>query len=500
MHNDRDTVSAPRRKFLGYLAASAALIAHTAAIWAREPGAGEAAKTTRSLTALNDSLEGDLLLPENDRYESMRSISWNRLIPERRPDVIVMAKSQGDVVATLKFACQHQRRVVVRGGGHSWCASALRHDGILLDLSHMRSLTIDSVAGTATIEPAVRGVELITAAAEHSLMFPVAHCPTVPMSGFLLNGGNGLNYNRLGNAASSVISIDLVLADGRQLTVSNESHPDLFWAARGAGPGFFAVATRYRLKLHPLPSSVTMCNYVFPGAATEVAIDLVESLSSSMSPDVCLFLTIGAPPPELAASSDTFAMVFAIAYSDSVLDAEAALKPLNTDPRVGSAVSSLVNQPTDLTSFLGALGSTLPGGHRALVDNIWSNAPLGTMLARSPAHYASAPSPKSHLLVICLHLPSNSNATSYSWLGRYLAYNNTVWSDATEDELNRSWHAAATSLLDPHKTGRYVGETDLTKEADVAQQCYTSETWTRLRALRATYDPEGLFHDYLKKV
>lgn len=498
MHNDRDTVSEPRREFLGYLVASAALITHTAVTWARESSTGEAAKTTHSLTTLNDSLEGDLLLPENDRYESMRGISWNRLIPERRPDVIVMAKSQGDVVATLKFARQHQRRVAVRGGGHSWCASALRHGGVLLDLSQMRSLTIDSATGTATIEPAVRGVELIAAAAEHSLMFPVAHCPTVPLSGFLLNGGNGLNYNRLGNAASNVISIDLVLADGRQLTVSSESHPDLFWAARGAGPGFFAVATRYRLKLHRLPSSVTMSNYVFPGAATEVATELVESLSTSMSPDVCLFLTIGAPPPELATSSDTVAVVSAIAYSDSVADAEAALKPLNTDLRVGSAVSALVNQPTDLTSFLGALGSTLPGGHRALIDNIWSNTPLGTMLAKSPKHYASAPSRKSHLLVICLHLPSNSNTTSYSWLGRYLVYNNTVWADAAEDESNRSWHAAATSLLDTHKIGRYVGETDLTKEADVAQQCYTPETWTRLRALRASYDPECLFHDYLQ--
>ena len=499
MHNDRDTVSAPRRKFLGFLAASSALIAHTAATWAREPGAAEATETARSLMALDDTLEGDLLLPDDDRFESMRGISWNRLIPERRPDVIVMAKSQGDVVSTLQFAHQYQRRVAVRGGGHNWCASALRQSGILLDLSHMRSLRIDPTAGTATVEPVVRGAELIAAAAEHSLMFPVAHCPTVPLSGFLLNGGNGLNYNRLGNGASNILSIDLVLADGRQLTVSSESHPDLFWAARGAGPGFFAVATRYRLKLHPLPKAVTMSSYVFPGAATEVATGLVDSLSKSMSPDVCLFLTIGAPPPELAASNDTVAVVSAITYSDSGADAEAALKPLNTDPRVGRAASSSVNVPTDLESFLGAVGSTLPGGHHALVDNIWSNESLSTMLAKSPKHYASAPSPKSHLFVACFHMPSNSKATSYSWLGRYLVYNNTIWTDAAEDESNRSWHSKATSLLDPHKIGRYVGETDLTKEADVAQQCYTPETWTRLRALRATYDPEGLFHDYLRR-
>ena len=498
MYDDRDSASISRREFLGYFAASAALIAHTAATWAAEPGTGEVTSTVHSLHALNDGLEGDLLLPADDRFEAMRSVSWNRLIPERRPDVIVMAKSQGDVVSTLRFAREHQRQVAVRGGGHNWCASALRQGGVLLDLSHMRSLTIDAAGATATIEPAVRGAELIEAAGGHGLMFPVAHCPTVPLSGYLLNGGNGLNYNRLGNAASNIISIDLVLADGRQLTVSSEAHPDLFWAARGAGPGFFAVATRYHLKLHALPKSVTMSSYVFPGSATEIAIDLVESLSTSMSPDVCLSLTISAPPPELTSGNDTVAVVSAITYSDSVADAEVALKPLNADPRVNHAVSSLVNAPTDLESFLGALGATLPGGHRALIDNIWSNVPLGTMLAECPAHYANAPSPKSHLVVICFHLPSNSNATSYSWLGRYLVYNNTVWTDETEDESNRSWHSKATSLLDSHKIGRYVGETDLTKEADVAQQCYTQQTWTRLRALRATYDPTGLFHDYLR--
>ena len=498
MHDDDEAKSLPRRDFLGYLAASAALIAHTAASWAEETGARESAPTARALHALNDALEGDLLLPDNDRFESMRGISWNRLIPERRPDIIVMAMSQKDVVSTVLFAREQRRQIAVRGGGHNWCASALRNGGILLDLSHMNSIVVDPSAATATIEPAVRGVELIGSAAEYGLMFPVAHCPTVPLSGFLLNGGNGLNYNRLGNAASNVISIDLVLADGRELTVSSEDHPDLFWAARGAGPGFFAVATRYHLRLHPLPKAITMSNYVFRGSDTDLAADLVESLSASISPDVCLLLTIGAPPAELAGNNETVAVVFAITYSNSASDAEAALAPLNADPRIKRAVSSLVNVPTDLNAFLGALGSTLPGGHRALIDNIWSNVPLGSMLAGSPAHYSIAPSPKSHLLVIYFNLASNSPQTSYSWQGRYLVYNNTVWADEAEDESNRAWHAKATSLLDPHKIGRYVGETDLTKEADVAQQCYTPETWKRLRALRAEYDPAGLFHDYLR--
>ena len=81
--------------------------------------------------------------------------------------------------------------------------------------------------------------------------------------------------------------------------------------------------------------------------------------------------------------------------------------------------------------------------------------------------------------------------------GRYLVFNNTLWPDAVDDDANRAWHAGATALLEPHKKGRYVGEADLGKEPNVARQCYTPVAWERLRVLRATYDPSGLFHDYL---
>jgi FAD/FMN-containing dehydrogenase len=497
MHKDQDSVSLPRREFLGYLGASAALIASTASSWAAQSTALDADPTARALHALADTLEGDLLLPESERFEPMRGISWNRMVSARRPEVIVMAKSQADVVATVNFARGQGRKVAVRGGGHSWCGSSLRQGGVLLDLSHMRSLAIDAAQATATIGPAIQGGELIQEAAKHGLAFPVAHCPSVPLSGFLLNGGHGLNFNRWGTACSNVLAIDLVLADGRELTVSSEDHEDLFWAARGAGPGFFAVATRYHLKLHPLPRAITMSTYVFPGSAIDTATELVDSLSATMSRDVLLVLSIGAPPPELVPDNDTVGVVLAVAYSDSVGDAETALKPLNSNPLVSRAASTSVNAPTDLTTFLGALGATLPGGHRAVVDNVWSNVPLRTMLAGSPEHYAKAPAPKSHISAICFHPADELNATSYSWLGRYLVYNNTLWTDAADDEANRAWHADATALLDPHKIGRYVGETDLTKEANVAQQCYTPETWARLRELRTMYDSAGLFYDYL---
>jgi hypothetical protein len=215
---------------------------------------------------------------------------------------------------------------------------------------------------------------------------------------------------------------------------------------------------------------------------------------------VMLFMTIGAPPPDLAANNDTVAIVSAFAYTNSSAEAAESLKPLNTDPRVRHALTSTVNAPTDLNSFFGIVGGGLPGGHRYLVDNIWSDTPLKAMLAGSPEHYANAPSAKSYIAVICFHPEFELKGTAHSMSKRYLVFNNTVWTDAADDAANRGWHAGATALLEPHKAGRYIGEADLGKESNVARQCYTPEAWGRLRVLRTTYDPTELFHDYLGTV
>jgi FAD/FMN-containing dehydrogenase len=489
--------SSTRREFLAYCGVTAPLIAAAAASWAAQAATRDTDQMAKAMHALADTLEGDLLLPYDERFEPTRSVSWNQMLPDRRPDLIAMAESQADVVSTVLFARDHSLRIAVRCGGHSWCASAVRQDGILLDLSRMKSIAIDPVGATATIEPNVQGVELIHRAALQGLAFPVAHCPSVPLSGFLLSGGNGWNFNRWGRACTNVTAVDLVLADGRELTASNEQNSDLFWAARGAGPGFFAVVTRYHLKLHSLPRAITFSSYVFPGSAKDTPYELMDSISGKLSPDVELLMSIGAPPPDLAGDNDTISIITAIAFTDSAADAEDALKPLNGDPRVRDAISSSVNAPGDFTALFGMMSESLPGGQRYLVDNIWSDTPLKTMLVGSREHYADAPSGRSHILAIAFHPEFELKGTAHSLSKKYLVYNVTLWTDAADDVANTAWHSGATELLEPHKAGRYIAEADLGKEANVARQCYTPPAWERLRALRATYDPGGLFHDYL---
>lgn len=488
--------SPARRALLGYCGASVLLMGRFATVWANGTGTPAAAAIEHALRALHESLDGDLLLPADPQFEPSRRIGWNVMLPERRPDMIVRAASQADVVRTLAFAREQSRQVAIRGGGHSWCASALREGGVLLDLGRLDAVMIDPAAATATVGPAVRGTQLLQMLAPHGLAFPVAHCPTVPMGGFLLNGGNGLNYNRWGSACSNVLAVDLVLADGRELTASAEAYPDLFWAARGAGPGFFAVATRFHLALRPLPRAITLSHFVFPNQEIPAACRLVDDLSARVARDVSLVLGIGSPPPGLAGAGGAVASVLGVAFVDTSDEGAAMLEPVNSDPRVKRALSSTINAPSDFNGIHGAVGAALPGGHRYAVDNVWSNQPLSTLMEGFDEHYARAPSKVSNIIAPCFHPEYRHEGTAHSMWGRQLVYHYTVWTDPSMDEANQAWHAEAMSRLDPHMVGRYVGEADLTRPA-AARQCYAPAAWERLRALRAIYDPHALFFDYL---
>ena len=200
--------------------------------------------------------------PEYERVR--RDMVWQAWKPERFPDLIVNAHEEGDIIETVRYANSQGLPLSVRGSGHNYVASYLREGGILLDVSRLQEVEIDVGAQQAMVQPGVTSAAFSAALAEHGLAFPVAHGPSVALGGYLLGGGMGWNgeyWNRF--ACYNVTAIELVTAAGEKLKVSRDAHTDLFWAARGAGPGFFAVATRFHLDVFPLPQAITSCTYVY---------------------------------------------------------------------------------------------------------------------------------------------------------------------------------------------------------------------------------------------
>ena len=199
--------------------------------------------------------EGQLLRRGEPGYEEARlGAVWNSRKPSRYPDCIFRATSAESVAWAVRLAIAEGLQVSVRSGGHSWYGNSVRDAGMLIDLSQLSDVSIDPQAKTAAVGPAVKGRELDGALAAHDLCFPIGHCGTVGLGGFVLGGGYGWNSRFYGPACLSLRAIDVVLASGELIHADDSNHPELLWAARGAGPGFFGVVTRFHLQVYPRPA------------------------------------------------------------------------------------------------------------------------------------------------------------------------------------------------------------------------------------------------------
>ena len=165
--------------------------------------------------------------------EALHGNLWNRLIPDRAPQLIVKAADEDDIIAAITFARANGLKVVVRGGGHNWCQPTLRNGGILIDLGSLdRIISIDVENRRAVIQPIVSNRAIQKALNAHGLAFPTGHCPQVKASGYFLGGGMAWNPTVWGYGAESLEAIELVTAQGTLIRASETENADFFWAAR----------------------------------------------------------------------------------------------------------------------------------------------------------------------------------------------------------------------------------------------------------------------------
>jgi FAD/FMN-containing dehydrogenase len=267
----------------------------------------------------------------DDGYEqARRSTVWNQRVPDRYPDVIVQVRDADDVVATIAYAKANGRQVGIRSGGHSWGANHLRDGGVLLDVHGLDHCSVDVDRKVAVVGPGKGGSVLAGELGARDLFFPAGHCKGVCIGGYLLQGGYGWNSRVYGPACENVIGLDVVTADGERIYCDADNYSDLYWAARGSGPGFFAVVTAFHLKLYPKPAVCGSSMYAYPFECADEIFTWARSISAEVDPRVELQIVASRSVP--AAGLDSPAIAFA---SPSFADTEAeAESPWRCSPRV----------------------------------------------------------------------------------------------------------------------------------------------------------------------
>ncbi len=196
---------------------------------------------------LAGSIAGQLILPGDHDYEAARRV-WNGMI-DKRPLGVVRCAGSDDVIAAVGFSADNDIRVAVRGGGHNIAGNATCDGGLVIDLSPMKSIEVDSGERRARAGGGVVWGEFDGATQEFGLATNGGLIPSTGIAGFTLGGGLGHLMRSCGLACDNLLAAEVVTADGRVIHTDDHHDGDLFWALRGGG-GNFGIVTKFEFRLH----------------------------------------------------------------------------------------------------------------------------------------------------------------------------------------------------------------------------------------------------------
>jgi len=290
-----------------------------------------------------------------------------------------------------------------------------------------------------------------------------------------------------------VLGIDVVTADGASVHADADQNAELYWAARGAGPGFFGVVTGYHLKLYDKPAVCGTSLYLYPAEL----MDEVYSWAHRIGPEVDRrvemqilmarsFDPLDIPTPGIAIASPVFA--------DNEAEAEAALALLQTCPVIDQALVAVPYAPTDLADWYEVVMEAYPDGYRYATDNMWTSASIDDLLPGIHRIAETQPPSPSHFLWLNWGPSPQRQDMAYSLEDEiYLALYG-VWADATDDERFADWPRSNMAAMADFATGIQLADENLGQRPG---RFVTDDAMARLDRTRATYDPNGRFHTWM---
>ena len=436
---------------------------------------------------LGAGFEGELIGPEDAGYEEARAL-FNAMI-DKRPSVIARCASPEDVAGVVGFARSHDLPLAIRGGGHNGGGLGSVDDGIVADLSLLRSLTVDPEAGTVRVGGGCTWGEVDTATHEHGLAVPCGIISTTGVGGLTLGGGIGHLTRGYGLTIDNLVAAEVVLADGERATASADENAELFWALRGGG-GNFGVVTEFTFRAHPVADVVGGPTF-WPIEQTDELLaayrEFLPTLPRHATGFFCFHTVPPAPPfPEEIHMRKICGIVWCIVGSDE--EAEQAMAPMQ--PLMHGA------QRMPLPALNSAFdGLYAPGDQwywRAdFVDEIPDEA-----IAQNADWNERMPSWKSGSHIYPIDGAAHDvGAGDTPW-----AYRDTRWSQviigvdgdpASASEL-RDWAVGYWEALHPYSAGgAYVNF--MMDEGQERVKATYGANYDRLARAKATYDPENVF-------
>ncbi|KAL5341136.1 hypothetical protein BJX70DRAFT_75108 [Aspergillus crustosus] len=425
--------------------------------------------------------------PNPNPYEKARTKRlFNALVPPRFPLAIASVSTEEQIRDTVQIAISKNCRISVRAGGHSYAAWSLRDDAILIEMGDYHECQIDR-NGVVRVSPSLTGRELTEYLYERGRVFPVGHCPEVGVGGYLLGGGMGWNQTNLEWACEHVVALDVVTASGESVKADAQQNSDLFWAARGGGPAFPGVVTRFYLQTLPAPKIMRTSGYVYPVENYATILNWALTTAAGFK-DSIEIVAIGSCQEGIDTPCLTIAL---IAFGDDETHLQNLLDRVESS-RPAGAISAWTCRPTTLPEQFNLKARSYPPNHRYYVDNAFINnhADITDTLEQA---FTTLPTRKSLALwssMIPLSRRRKQEAPDMALSiqsDHYFALY-AIWEDEKEDLLCKSWLDAVMQEVGVRSVGSYLGELDFRSRLG---KYWGEEEYQRLLEIRRKWDPEG---------
>lgn len=433
-----------------------------------------------------------VLHPGDDGYDEARRI-WNGAI-DRRPALIVQCGTADEVAAAVRIATSTGLEIAVRGGGHSIPGHSVCEGGMMIDLSPMRGIEVDTERRIARAQPGLTWRDYDAATQAHGLASTGGEISHTGVAGLTLGGGIGWLSRAYGLACDHLVGAELVLADGTIVDVDDDADPELMWGLRGGG-GNFGIVTEFRFRLDEVPPLLAGMMAWPADRAPDVLrafLDIAVAAPRELSPVVSLVVAPPAPfvPPALQLRP---VVAVSLVWTGDPTDPPDAFDRLRA---LGPAIDTTGVHPyTEIQQWY---DDGVPHGRRYHARSEWLGELDDGAVAELIDAAAAMPSPLHQILVRRMGgavADVSPSATAFRF--RDAAYMLTVaagW-DEGPGEPHVAWSRETWSRLTPWSCGgSYVNHLAADEGADRVREAYGDETWARLVALKRRVDPLNVFH------
>ena len=450
--------------------------------------------TTAQLDDLRSRIKGRVLHEGDEGWTEAIQI-WNAMVATV-PALVVQPVSAHDVAATLRFARAHDLLLSIKGGGHNIAGTAIAEDGLALDMSHMREITVDADAGLAHVEPGCLLKDVDRATQEHGLATVLGFISEVGVAGLTLGGGLGYLTRRFGWTVDNLVEVQIVTADGQIRVASREANAELFWGVRGAGANL-GVVTRFTFRLHEVGPTVYGGLIAWPFGRADEVLSAYWTITRQAPRELAVWLILLNAPAEPFVPRQWHGKpicAMAVCYTGDLADVPRVTAPIRelADP----IVDLLSEQPyTQVQSYL---DDGEPTGNHYYWKTEYAAELSDGLLATARDLFVHCPIPGAELGFLHLAGSVNEREEDDGAVGNrdahYAIGVNGMWEPGEPDaDVFRQWIRDAGERIRPFSTGGNYINFQTADEDEGRVRAMYGANFSRLVEVKKAYDPDNLF-------